>query len=234
MRAVGAAEQGGLRIDGGPSGFRERTVSLLDVAWAVVAADDVAAHGGVLDEARVNLDGTPKGATRWIDTGWARGDTTDLARARTAGHGIVIVAARVRHQRVRKAWKRVCKARGKWCRVLVQSNRTTSVFMTNSESSTRALRISGLLDGGSFRIEDLIAPIVSSEALQPTVTAVIASRGKSNRQRSHTEGPSGFLSAHFLSDSNSRHSFSYSQHVLFVKYMSVALFISSKEGRTCK
>jgi hypothetical protein len=75
LRVVGAAEQGGLRIDGGPDGFKERTVSLLDVAWAVVAADDVAAHGGVLDEVRVNrlryLDGTPKAATRWIDTGWA-------------------------------------------------------------------------------------------------------------------------------------------------------------------
>ena len=75
LRVVGAAEQGGLRVDGGPDGFKELTVSLLDVAWAVVAADDVAEHGGVLDEARVNrlryLDGTPKAATRWIDTGWA-------------------------------------------------------------------------------------------------------------------------------------------------------------------
>jgi hypothetical protein len=75
LRVVGAATQGGLRVDGGPDGFEERTVSLLDVAWAIVAADDVAAHGGVLDEARVNrlryLDGTPKAATRWIDTAWA-------------------------------------------------------------------------------------------------------------------------------------------------------------------
>jgi hypothetical protein len=40
-----------------------------------LAAADVAANGGVLDEARVNrlryLEGTPKGSTRWIDTGWA-------------------------------------------------------------------------------------------------------------------------------------------------------------------
>jgi hypothetical protein len=40
-----------------------------------VAAGDVAEHGGILDEARVNrvryLEGTPKSATRWIDTGWA-------------------------------------------------------------------------------------------------------------------------------------------------------------------
>jgi hypothetical protein len=46
LRVVGPAEQGGLRVDGGPDGFKERTVSLLDVAWAVVATDDVAARGG--------------------------------------------------------------------------------------------------------------------------------------------------------------------------------------------
>jgi hypothetical protein len=50
-------------------------VSLIDLAWVVVAADDVAAHGGIVDEARVNrlryLGGTPKSSTRWIDTGWA-------------------------------------------------------------------------------------------------------------------------------------------------------------------
>jgi hypothetical protein len=62
-------------VDGGPGGFAERTVSLVDLAWVIVAADDVAEHGGVLDEARVNrmryLEGVPKGSTRWIDTGWA-------------------------------------------------------------------------------------------------------------------------------------------------------------------
>jgi hypothetical protein len=42
-------EQGGVRIDGGPGGFRERTVSLTDVAWVLVARDDVASTGGVLD-----------------------------------------------------------------------------------------------------------------------------------------------------------------------------------------
>jgi hypothetical protein len=56
-------------------GFKERTVSLKDIAWVLVARDDVANAGGVLGEARVNrlryLEGTPKGATRWIDTGWA-------------------------------------------------------------------------------------------------------------------------------------------------------------------
>ncbi|ABS28171.1 type III restriction protein res subunit [Anaeromyxobacter sp. Fw109-5] len=75
MRVLGLAPKGGLRIDGGEGGFAERTVSLTDVAWCLVAKDDVAANGGVLDEARVNrvryLEGTPKGSTRWIDTGWA-------------------------------------------------------------------------------------------------------------------------------------------------------------------
>jgi cold shock CspA family protein/SOS-response transcriptional repressor LexA len=74
-RVIGAAARGGLRIDGGPGGFAERTVSLLDLAWVVFAADDVAEHGGVVDESRVNrlryLEGVPKGSTRWIDTGWA-------------------------------------------------------------------------------------------------------------------------------------------------------------------
>jgi hypothetical protein len=50
-------------------------VSLVDLAWVIHAAEDVASTGGLLDEARVNklryLDGTPKGSTRWIDTGWA-------------------------------------------------------------------------------------------------------------------------------------------------------------------
>jgi superfamily II DNA or RNA helicase/diadenosine tetraphosphate (Ap4A) HIT family hydrolase/SOS-response transcriptional repressor LexA len=74
-RVVGRAHDGGLRIDGGPGGFAERTVSLTDIAWVIQAADDVANTGGLLDESRVNklryLDGTPKGSTRWIDTGWA-------------------------------------------------------------------------------------------------------------------------------------------------------------------
>ena len=73
-RVTGKAHGGGLRIDGGDGGFAERTVSLTDLAWALAAAQDVAARGGVLDEARVNrlryLEGTPKGSTRWIDTGW--------------------------------------------------------------------------------------------------------------------------------------------------------------------
>lgn len=74
-RVLGAAPRGGIRIDGGEGGFEERTVSLVDLAWVSVADADGEAHGGVLDEARVNrlryLEGTPKGSTRWIDTGWA-------------------------------------------------------------------------------------------------------------------------------------------------------------------
>ena len=75
FRVIGRAQGGGLRIDGGEGGFAERTVSLTDVSWVVAAAKDVAANGGLLDEARVNrlryLEGTPKESTRWIDTGWA-------------------------------------------------------------------------------------------------------------------------------------------------------------------
>ncbi|MDP2306779.1 MAG: DEAD/DEAH box helicase family protein [Pseudomonadota bacterium] len=74
-RIVGRAPQGGLRINGGDGGFAERTISLLDLGWVLAAEADVQKNGGVLDEARVNrlryLDGTTKGATRWIDTGWA-------------------------------------------------------------------------------------------------------------------------------------------------------------------
>lgn len=75
LRIVGRAARGGLRIDGGADGFAARTVSLTDLGWVLLAQDDVARHGGVLDEARVNrlryLAGTPRPATRWIDTGWA-------------------------------------------------------------------------------------------------------------------------------------------------------------------
>ncbi|MDB4958194.1 MAG: ATP-dependent helicase YejH [Myxococcales bacterium] len=74
-RILGEARNGGLRVDGGPDGFAERTVSLTDLAWVIHAAEDVAATGGLLDEPRVNklryLDGTSKESTRWIDTGWA-------------------------------------------------------------------------------------------------------------------------------------------------------------------
>ena len=71
-RVVGAAARGGLRVDGGLSGFKERTVSLLDLAWVLVAKDEVDKVGARLDEARVNrlryIDGTPHGSTKWYDT----------------------------------------------------------------------------------------------------------------------------------------------------------------------
>jgi hypothetical protein len=74
-RVVGEAPRGGLRIDGGEGGFAERTVSVADLAWVVAADKDVRVAGGILNEERVNrlryLEGTPKGSTRWIDTGWA-------------------------------------------------------------------------------------------------------------------------------------------------------------------
>lgn len=74
-RILGPAQRGGLRVDGGEGGFAERTVSTSDLAWVIVAAEDVAETRGLLNEQRVNrmryLDGTPKGSTRWIDTGWA-------------------------------------------------------------------------------------------------------------------------------------------------------------------
>lgn len=74
-RLVGKSPRGGVRIDGGSGGFAERTVSQTDLAWALMARDDVQKTGGLLDEARVNrlryLEGTPEESTRWIDTGWA-------------------------------------------------------------------------------------------------------------------------------------------------------------------
>lgn len=74
-RVLGRSKTGSVRVDGGPDGFKARTVSLTDLAWVLLAQDDVVKNGGVLDEARVNrlryLEGTPKGSTRWIDTGWA-------------------------------------------------------------------------------------------------------------------------------------------------------------------
>ena len=73
-RVLGRAPRGGLRIDGGPDGFAERTVSLTDLAW-VLAAQDASGSVAEPDEAAVNrlryLDGTPSAATRWIDSGWA-------------------------------------------------------------------------------------------------------------------------------------------------------------------
>src|SRR5437773_439213 len=62
---------GGVRMDGGEGGFAARQVSVTDVGWVLVAAEDVEGAGGILDEARVNrvryLEWTPKESTRWID-----------------------------------------------------------------------------------------------------------------------------------------------------------------------
>jgi len=74
-RIVAKSSKGGLRIDGGPEGFRERTVSPLDIGWVLKARDEAARSNTIADEALVNrlryLEGTPKGSTRWVDTGWA-------------------------------------------------------------------------------------------------------------------------------------------------------------------
>ncbi len=71
----GPAARGGIRIDGGADGFKERTVSLTDIAWVLEAARRRDTTQTSLDEEWVNrcryLDGTPRGSTRWIDTGWA-------------------------------------------------------------------------------------------------------------------------------------------------------------------
>lgn len=75
LRFLGSSAKGGARIDGGPGGFAARTVSIVDVAWALAARAETARSAVPPDEAWVNrlryLDGTPKGSTRWIDTGWA-------------------------------------------------------------------------------------------------------------------------------------------------------------------
>jgi len=74
-RVVGRSAKGGLRIDGGPDGFKERTVSPTDVGWVLRARAAQGPDAPYLDEAQVNrlryVEGTPKSSTRWIDTGWA-------------------------------------------------------------------------------------------------------------------------------------------------------------------
>jgi len=74
-RILDRTSKGGLRVDGGPGGFKERTVSTQDFAWVLEAGDRAQAASALLDEAIVNrvryLDATPKASTRWIDTGHA-------------------------------------------------------------------------------------------------------------------------------------------------------------------
>jgi superfamily II DNA or RNA helicase/diadenosine tetraphosphate (Ap4A) HIT family hydrolase len=71
---LGSTSKGGVRVQKEGSS-RPRGVSATDLAWVLAANDRAAANPGRLDEAWVNrlryLDGTPKGSTRYIDTGWA-------------------------------------------------------------------------------------------------------------------------------------------------------------------
>ena len=68
----GPAPQGGVRIKAGSEESRDRTISLADLGWSLLARDQT---GGPVDEVAVNrlryIEGTPKDSTRWIDTGWA-------------------------------------------------------------------------------------------------------------------------------------------------------------------
>jgi len=75
FRIRGKASRGGIRIDGGPGDFEERTVSLVDLGWVLAAAEHAAKSGEILDEKLVNrlryLEGTEHRSTRFIDTEWA-------------------------------------------------------------------------------------------------------------------------------------------------------------------
>ena len=84
-RILGSAPGGGLRIDGGDDGFAERTVSLIDLAWVIVAADDVASGGGLLDEARVNSSGTSTARRRNRRAGSTPAGRSPPGKRSTAG-----------------------------------------------------------------------------------------------------------------------------------------------------
>ena len=75
FRVLARSSSGGLQIDGGPGGFQARSLSVTDLAWVLVAREYATQHGALLDEVLVNrlryLEGTPRGSTRWIDTGHA-------------------------------------------------------------------------------------------------------------------------------------------------------------------
>lgn len=75
FRLVGPAKRGGMRIDGAAGGFGERTVSVNDIGWVLAALSKVNEDPRLLQEEFVHrlryLEGTPRGSTRWIDTGWA-------------------------------------------------------------------------------------------------------------------------------------------------------------------
>ena len=76
LRVLDLSARGGVRVDGGEGGFGARTVSALDLAWA--KSTHARVEGGdldALDQRAVNLlrylPGTPRGSTRYIDTGHA-------------------------------------------------------------------------------------------------------------------------------------------------------------------
>jgi superfamily II DNA or RNA helicase/diadenosine tetraphosphate (Ap4A) HIT family hydrolase len=74
FRVLKRTASGGVQIDGGPGGFKPRTVTPTDLGW-VLKAQAALPPTTVLDEAAVNrqryLEGTPRKSTRWIDTGHA-------------------------------------------------------------------------------------------------------------------------------------------------------------------
>lgn len=77
-RILGVTRSGSIRIDGGgeEGGFGERTISVTDLGWVLLARIE-ARHSAsrLVTEQLVNelryLAGTPKASTRYIDTRWA-------------------------------------------------------------------------------------------------------------------------------------------------------------------
>ena len=71
VQVLGKGVRGGLKLRSG-QWKNERSVSLADIGWVLVARDGLP-PGGVLDEASVNrsryIEGTPRASTRWVDTG---------------------------------------------------------------------------------------------------------------------------------------------------------------------
>jgi superfamily II DNA or RNA helicase/diadenosine tetraphosphate (Ap4A) HIT family hydrolase/SOS-response transcriptional repressor LexA len=163
-RVLGASARGGLRVDGGDGGFSVRTVSLQDVAWVIVASDDVAENGGLLDEERVNhlryLEGTPKASTRWIDTGWAialwnlaKTHVRDAVAADTGLHRVrgwdgAVLDASFRVERVGDAYTVVLESRG---------GTRGSAAERNTEYAQGLELLLERLGAGGLRIADILA-----------------------------------------------------------------------------
>ena len=75
-RILGVTRSGSIRIDGGEGGFGERTISVTDLGWVLLARIEASHHSSrIVNEQFVNelryLAGTPKASTRYIDTRWA-------------------------------------------------------------------------------------------------------------------------------------------------------------------